>query len=395
MNAVAAASIILFIVVAAAICALALQLYAARKLSWAWTGRRRSRYTFAFVLSIALALLAGATATLGVLVWLQGGRVLGVAHDVCSICAQLLAGSIALFLLQQRSFVQTLSLCCSLFTPTCLRLVGLLIALPLLVGTGWAIADTFTDVTALKHIPTYLIISFLGPALLLSVAHALAPPVYDERHYQAMWITLALSQAAGIVDIVFSMVLAEQLVLQSWMTVAWFVGTLAALHIYTTLEPLAPSESGTEGAVALPITPRIIVHKERFLSPAYSSGPGLSDADNSRVHKPESPITPTELYMYTNDPFASPPASISMHSHHDSFEDFAFRQEQPPSRTPTHPSRKRSARHHSEPVIPTLSIPIPKHRERRPSPSILRNPHSLTLDVRLSEVSTLVGSHKG
>ena len=87
-----------------------------------------------------------------------------------------------------------------------------------------------TNGTTLEHIPTYLIVSFLAPALLLSIAHACAPPMYDERHYQAMWITLALSQAAGVVDVVFGMILAEQLILQSWMTVAWFVGTIAALH---------------------------------------------------------------------------------------------------------------------------------------------------------------------
>lgn len=90
MNAAAAASIILFIVVAAALNTLALQLYAARKLAWAWAGDRRSRYVFAFAFSIALALLAGATATLGILVWLRGGRILEIARDICSACAKLL-----------------------------------------------------------------------------------------------------------------------------------------------------------------------------------------------------------------------------------------------------------------------------------------------------------------
>ena len=90
MDAAAAASIILFIVVAAALMTLTLQLYAAHKLAWAWAGQRRLRYISAFILSIALALLAGATATLGILVWLRGGRTLEIARDICSVCAQLL-----------------------------------------------------------------------------------------------------------------------------------------------------------------------------------------------------------------------------------------------------------------------------------------------------------------
>ena len=136
--------------------------------------------------------------------------------------------------------------------------------------------------------------------------------------------------------------------------------------------------------------PRISVYKEDFLSPALDSA--FSDAESGRVYKPESPITPTELYMYNNDPFASPPASVSVHSHHDSFEDLAFGREKsrPPSRAQSR--RKRStSRHSSESAIPTLVLPSPKHRDRTVPPSaFLHDGRSLTLDKRLSEASTLV-----
>ncbi|KZV69337.1 hypothetical protein PENSPDRAFT_484423 [Peniophora sp. CONT] len=394
MDAAAAASIILFIVVAAALNALALQLYAVRKLAWACAGERRSRYLSASLFSITLALLVGATATLGIMVWLRGGRRLGMARDICSLCSQLFAGCIALFMFQQENFVQSLSMCCALCAPRCLRVLGLIIALPLFAGTAWDIYSIVTTRTSSAHIPTYLIISSLGLALLLSLAYASARPMSDKRHYRSMWIILALSQAAGIVETVFSMILAEQLILQSWMIVAWFVGTIAALHVYTKLEPPFSSPSASGGAVALPSTPRIVFNKDRFVSPA--SAYTDSYAESGRVHKADSPITPTELYMYTNDPFASPPASVSMHSHQDSSEDLEFGQDKLaplPTRAPSSGGRTRSPL--TGHPVPTLLLPLPRHREHKTSPTFIRDTRNMTLDMRLSEVSTLHASRKG
>lgn len=109
------------------------------------------------------------------------------------------------------------------------------------VGTGWTITDTVTSTNTLTHIPTYLIISYLAPTLLLSLVYAFVPPMHDAKHSQSLWIILALAQTAGIMNTVFGIILAEQLILQSWTTVAWFVGTIAALHGQSTDRSLEPA----------------------------------------------------------------------------------------------------------------------------------------------------------
>ncbi|KAI0036905.1 hypothetical protein K488DRAFT_81646 [Vararia minispora EC-137] len=298
MNSITVASILLFIVPM-----FALVSTATRVLSLSTPSQRSLPF---FFLALAIAFIATTTGVLGVL-QVQDPRHPStnfmVGHDVSSACLKLLAGCATLYLIQEPSLLKGLAEPFNFYTRQRVISFLLLPAVLLFTSAGVSVAAAVRQSDRLTNVARSLLTAYFVTTFFSLGALLCSRKTKDELRSKLMWFALVIAQVVGVLVTTLEFSVPSELVVRTLFEVIWLVLTILVLQVFATPPPPTVLRSPVQCVLNTKLLGVPTVTRKG--SPNH-----LSTA--SRIHRPSSPMTPTEDYLRDQDPFASPPPSTCL-----------------------------------------------------------------------------------